>query len=48
MGRYVRAGELEVWTEHVGVGPDVLLVGVWGTPSSPGSFSSTGSRIAIA
>jgi pimeloyl-ACP methyl ester carboxylesterase len=27
MSGYVRAGELEVWTEQVGEGPDVLLIG---------------------
>ena len=27
MGEHVRAGELEIWTEQVGEGPDVLLIG---------------------
>jgi pimeloyl-ACP methyl ester carboxylesterase len=27
MGRYVKAGELEIWTEQAGEGPDVLLIG---------------------
>ena len=27
MGAHVRAGELEIWTEQVGEGPDVLLIG---------------------
>ena len=27
MGEHVRAGELDVWTEQVGEGPDVLLIG---------------------
>ncbi|MGY1662095.1 alpha/beta fold hydrolase [Geodermatophilus sp. SYSU D00705] len=27
MGRHVRAGDLEIWTEQVGQGPDVLLIG---------------------
>ena len=27
MGRHVRAGDLDIWTEQVGQGPDVLLVG---------------------
>jgi pimeloyl-ACP methyl ester carboxylesterase len=27
MGRHVRAGELEIWTDQVGHGPDVVLVG---------------------
>jgi pimeloyl-ACP methyl ester carboxylesterase len=27
MGRHVRVGELDIWTEQVGDGPDVLLIG---------------------
>jgi hypothetical protein len=27
MGQHVRAGDLEMWTEQVGQGPDVLLIG---------------------
>src|SRR3954465_226937 len=27
MGRHLRAGELDIWTEQVGEGPDVLLIG---------------------
>src|SRR5687767_13008908 len=27
MGQYVKAGELEIWTEQIGGGPDVLLIG---------------------
>ncbi len=27
MGRHVRAGSFDVWTEQVGAGPDVLLIG---------------------
>ncbi len=27
MGRHVRAGTLDIWTEQVGEGPDVLLIG---------------------
>jgi hypothetical protein len=27
MGRHVRAGDLDIWTEQVGQGPDVLLIG---------------------
>jgi pimeloyl-ACP methyl ester carboxylesterase len=27
VGEHVRAGELEIWTEQVGEGPDVLLIG---------------------
>jgi hypothetical protein len=48
MGEHVRAGDLDVWTEQVGEGPDVLLIGVWATPSSRGSSSSKGSPIATA
>jgi 3-oxoadipate enol-lactonase len=27
MGEHVLAGELDIWTERVGEGPDVLLIG---------------------
>jgi 3-oxoadipate enol-lactonase len=27
MGEHVRAGDLDIWTEQVGQGPDVLLIG---------------------
>jgi hypothetical protein len=27
MGRHVRAGDLDIWMEQVGEGPDVLLIG---------------------
>ena len=27
MGEHVRAGDLEIWAEQVGEGPDVLLIG---------------------
>jgi pimeloyl-ACP methyl ester carboxylesterase len=27
MGKHVRAGQLDIWTERVGEGPDVLLIG---------------------
>src|SRR5688572_18383075 len=27
MGQHVRAGDLDIWTEPVGEGPDVLLIG---------------------
>jgi pimeloyl-ACP methyl ester carboxylesterase len=27
MGQHVRAGDLDIWTEQVGEGPDVLLIG---------------------
>jgi hypothetical protein len=50
MGAHVNAGDLKIWTEQVGQGPDVLLIGGAGdcssaaraTPSSPGSSSWMG------
>jgi hypothetical protein len=42
MGEHIRAGALDIWTEQVGQGPDVLLIGEGATRSSPGSSSSTG------
>jgi hypothetical protein len=42
MGQHVRAGDLDIWTEQVGQGPDVLLIGGGVTPWSRGSSSSTG------
>ena len=27
MGEYVRAGDLDIWIEQAGEGPDVLLIG---------------------
>jgi hypothetical protein len=27
MGQYVSADDLQIWTEQVGEGPDVLLIG---------------------
>jgi hypothetical protein len=44
MGEHVGVGELDIWTEQVGEGPDVLLIGGLGTPSSRGSCSWTGSQ----
>jgi hypothetical protein len=48
MGKHVRAGDLDIWTEQVGEGPDVLLIGGQATQSSRGSTSSTGSPTATA
>jgi hypothetical protein len=48
MGEHVRAGDLDIWTEQVGEGPNVLLIGGEATPSSRGSSSSTGSPTATA
>jgi hypothetical protein len=42
MGEHVRASDLDIWTEQVGQGPDVLLIGAWATPWSRGSSSSMG------
>ena len=47
MGESIKADGIDIWTEQVGQGPDVLLIGGLGDTSSPGSSSSTGSRIAI-
>jgi pimeloyl-ACP methyl ester carboxylesterase len=33
MGDHVRAGDLDIWTEQVGEGPDVLLIGGLGDPA---------------
>ena len=46
MGRYVKAGELEIWTEQVGDGPDVLLIGGLGDTVESCSSSWTGWRTA--
>jgi hypothetical protein len=48
MGKPIKAGDVEIWTEQIGEGPDVLLIGGGETPSSRGSSSSTGSRTATA
>jgi hypothetical protein len=48
MGEHFRAGDLDIWTEQVGQGPDVLLIGGGATPSSPGSSGSTPSPTATA
>ena len=37
MGEKVRAGDIEIYVEQVGEGPDVLLLGGLTTPSSHGS-----------
>jgi hypothetical protein len=46
MGEHVRTGELDVWVEQVGQGPDVLLTGGLGDTVERGSSSSTGSQTA--
>ena len=42
MGRYVKSGELEIWTEQVGDGPDVLLIGGLGDTVESWQFQLDG------
>ncbi|MFC9333874.1 alpha/beta fold hydrolase [Arthrobacter sp. NPDC057009] len=42
MGRYVQAGDLEIWTEQVGEGPDVLLIGGLGDTVESWQFQLDG------
>ena len=42
MGQHVKAGELETWTEQVGQGPDVLLIGGLGDTVEPWQFQLDG------
>jgi pimeloyl-ACP methyl ester carboxylesterase len=42
MGRYVQAGDLRVWTEQVGTGPDVLLIGGLGDTVESWQFQLDG------
>jgi pimeloyl-ACP methyl ester carboxylesterase len=42
MGEHVRAGDLEVWTEQVGEGPDVLLIGGLGDTVESWQFQLDG------
>jgi pimeloyl-ACP methyl ester carboxylesterase len=42
MGEHVRAGNLEVWTEQVGEGPDVLLIGGLGDTVESWQFQLDG------
>lgn len=42
MGQHVRAGELDIWTEQVGTGPDVLLVGGLGDTVESWQFQLDG------
>ena len=42
MGRYVKAGDLEIWTEQVGDGPDVLLIGGLGDTVESWQFQLDG------
>jgi pimeloyl-ACP methyl ester carboxylesterase len=42
MGEYVRAADLEIWTEQVGEGPDVLLIGGLGDTVESWQFQLEG------
>jgi 3-oxoadipate enol-lactonase len=42
MSRYVRAADLEIWTEQVGEGPDVLLIGGLGDTVESWQFQLDG------
>lgn len=42
MGQHVRAGELDVWTEQAGEGPDVLLIGGLGDTVESWQFQLEG------
>ena len=42
MGRHVRAGSSDIWTEQVGAGPDVLLIGGAGDTVESWSFQLDG------
>lgn len=42
MGRYVKAGEQEIWTEQAGEGPDVLLIGGLGDTVESWQFQLDG------
>jgi pimeloyl-ACP methyl ester carboxylesterase len=42
MGQHVRAGDLDIWTEQVGQGPDVLLIGGLGDTVESWQFQLEG------
>jgi 3-oxoadipate enol-lactonase len=44
MGEHVRAGDLDIWTEQVGQGPDVLLIGGLGDTVESWQFQLAGLR----
>ncbi|MFN2386347.1 MAG: alpha/beta fold hydrolase [Thermoanaerobaculia bacterium] len=44
MGKHVRAGDLDIWTEQVGAGPDVLLIGGLGDTVESWQFQLDGLR----
>src|SRR5687768_17874065 len=42
MGEHLRAGDLDIWTEQVGEGPDVLLIGGLGDTVESWQFQLDG------
>jgi pimeloyl-ACP methyl ester carboxylesterase len=44
MGAHIRAGDLDIWTEQVGEGPDVLLIGGGGDTVESWQFQLDGLR----
>jgi len=42
MGQYVSADDLQIWTEQVGEGPDVLLIGGGGDTVESWQFQLDG------
>jgi pimeloyl-ACP methyl ester carboxylesterase len=44
MGEHIRAGDLDIWTEQVGQGPDVLLIGGAGDTVESWQFQLDGLR----
>jgi 3-oxoadipate enol-lactonase len=44
MGRHIRAGRLDIWTEQVGEGPDILLIGGGGDTVESWQFQLDGLR----
>ena len=42
MGDHVRAGDLDIWTEQIGEGPDVLLIGGLGDTVESWQFQLDG------
>jgi 3-oxoadipate enol-lactonase len=42
MGRHIRANDLDIWTEQVGMGPDVLLIGGLGDTVESWQFQLDG------